>query len=301
MPERIHKRNVRGGALRGFTLVEMLLVAALVVIFSSIAVFSVSEFAIQNKKKASVGECRQIASAMSFAQQDLGFYPKICFLQFALPQMKAAPITDMPLCGFDYIGGQVIPNLVTRLDKYWGGGLGGKYIGFNEKTAVVPMTYIHHVHPGCDAGEKNLTFDWPADPFGQPYACYLLHAPPVTETNSNKQSERFCASVSEDANYFAGIVSYGPNQVPGLPIDANDTDIQNRIPFRLYHGGTLEGTPKRYTLPQPTELWDPGDEYYEKDANRQGRRDMILKDLKNNIYTGPRIRETKSDDSYFEF
>ncbi|MGB9692764.1 MAG: type II secretion system protein, partial [Candidatus Sumerlaeaceae bacterium] len=67
---------------KGFTLAEMLIVAALIALFSGLFIFSIETQYTLNKQKASVAECRQIATAMSFAQQDMGFFPKMCFLRF---------------------------------------------------------------------------------------------------------------------------------------------------------------------------------------------------------------------------
>ncbi len=72
---------------RGFTLIEMLIVAALIAIFSALAVFNISEQLNISKGKAAVAECRSIATAMSFAHDDLGFYPKIGFLRYGFDEL----------------------------------------------------------------------------------------------------------------------------------------------------------------------------------------------------------------------
>src|SRR5688572_29195394 len=74
---------------RGFTLVEMLVVSALIALFAGLAVFSITTQLEQNRKKAAVAECRQIATAMSFAHQDLSFFPKLCLLRFNYNELLA--------------------------------------------------------------------------------------------------------------------------------------------------------------------------------------------------------------------
>ena len=69
-------RAIQRGTRRAFTLVEMLIVAALIALFAGLAVFNVTEQYELNKQKAAVAECRQIGTSMNFALQDLGFFPK---------------------------------------------------------------------------------------------------------------------------------------------------------------------------------------------------------------------------------
>ena len=70
----------------GFTLIEMLVVAALIAIFAGLAVFNIVEQLNREKEKAALAEARSIATAMSFAYDDLGFFPKLCFLRFGVDE-----------------------------------------------------------------------------------------------------------------------------------------------------------------------------------------------------------------------
>src|SRR5688572_24721218 len=67
---------------RGFTLVEMLVVAALIAIFAGLAVFAITAELERNKQKAAAAEARNIATALSFAYDDLGIFPRIGLLHF---------------------------------------------------------------------------------------------------------------------------------------------------------------------------------------------------------------------------
>jgi hypothetical protein len=60
---------------------------------------------------------------------------------------------------------------------------------------------------GTSAG---LQLDWPADPWGNPYVFYSVNA------DINTDALSFIQAPTDSGNYFNGIVSYGPNGVPGL-------------------------------------------------------------------------------------
>ncbi|HRR32158.1 MAG TPA: prepilin-type N-terminal cleavage/methylation domain-containing protein, partial [Candidatus Sumerlaeia bacterium] len=67
----------------GFTLVEIVIVAALVALFSGLATFGIQQMLRNNKLKAVIGEARQVGSSLIFAHQDIGFYPSIGFLNMS--------------------------------------------------------------------------------------------------------------------------------------------------------------------------------------------------------------------------
>jgi prepilin-type N-terminal cleavage/methylation domain-containing protein len=207
----IRLKNIRVVPRRkGFTLVEMLLVAALVVIFSSIAIINVSEYMKSGRSKAAVAEARHIATAMSFAQQDLGFFPKICFLNFGLRVLE----DNVRGMGYDAVEyhGNPLGDLEGRLKRQWRGG----YMGINhEKVGKMQFT-----SNGIMKG-----FDWPLDPWGTPYTAYLVQS--TTERDADgKTRVSFVDGGGAEADYFAGVVSYGPNKVPGLA-EAPDLNALN--------------------------------------------------------------------------
>lgn len=265
---------------RGFTLAEMLIVAALIALFSGLFIFSIETQYTLNKQKASVAECRQIATAMSFAQQDLGIFPKICFLRFNSTNLISL-LTGM---GFDAVEYHSLPvgDLQARLVKQWK----GPYAAFAQDRTV-KMQFV----------SNNITreFDWPADPFGNPYVAYFVTTDPPS--GGNPVRHRFIWSAGEKPNEFAGIVSYGRNRVPGLGDMPPEAAVNQRKSYRLY----LEtANPRVFQLLQagadPTGSSNPYNV-------PNGRLNMILLDpLAGAVDTlGPRIRETGSDDRYVEF
>ena len=69
---------------RGFTLIEMLIVAALITIFSTIAMFSMQELMKSARRKAAIADLRSIGHSLANAHMDIGFMPKIGYLGYAL-------------------------------------------------------------------------------------------------------------------------------------------------------------------------------------------------------------------------
>lgn len=258
---------------KGFTLAEMLIVAALIALFSGIAIFSIETQYTLNKQKAAVAECRQIATAMSFAQQDLGFYPKICFLRHNSINLISL-LTGM---GFDAVEYHSYPigDLQSRLLKQWK----GPYAAFSQDR-LIRMQFT--------SNSVTKEFDWPADPFGNPYVAYFITTDPPGPGNPTIR-HRFISNAGEKPNEFAGIVSYGRNRVPGLGDMPDPPAVNTRKGYRLY---TETANPRLFTLLGPT------------DYNAfPGLVNMILIDpLAPPVDTlGPRIRETGSDDRYVEF
>jgi prepilin-type N-terminal cleavage/methylation domain-containing protein len=265
---------------RGFTLAEMLIVASLIALFSGLFIFSIQTQFILNKQKASVAECRQIATAMSFAQQDLGFFPKICFLRFNSTNL----ISLLSGMGFDAVEyhSLSVGDLQSRLIKQWK----GPYAAFAQERTV-KMRFV--------SNSVTREFDWPADPFGNPYVAYFVTTDPPSAGNPVRH--RFVWNAGEKPNEFAGIVSYGRNRVPGLGDNPDETAVNQRKAYRLY---IETANPRVFQLLQagtdPTGASNPYN-------TPNGRLNMILLDpLAGSVDTlGPRIRETGSDDRYVEF
>lgn len=223
---------------------EMLVVSALIALFSGLAVFAITTQLEQNKKKAAVAECRQIATAMSFAHQDLGFFPKFCFMKFNFQNIAQFLIgASVPAnTGAVEYHGHAVPNLGLKLRNSWK----GVYMTQNPDR-LVKMVF------NTESGQ--LTMPWPADPWGNPYVAYLIHTEKPVAGRPNAV-QKFLQNSGQDANYYAGITSYGRNTVPGLGDDAvNEPDkINQRKPLRLYQApdGTPPGTfflltPAQYT------------------------------------------------------
>jgi hypothetical protein len=260
----------------------MLIVAALISLFAGLALFSVQSALEQNKQKAAVAECRQIATAVGFAYQDMGFFPKLAFLRFnstnLLQFLTPSPTT---LVNGLEANSYFVGNLENRIVKNWK----GIYSALNQQR-LVRMQFESAVetvnNPGIPSGTATLVVDWPADPWGNPYTLYLVKTLPADINNPNPR-ESFLENSGDRPNYFAGIVSYGRNGVPGLGDEPPPVERTARIPLRMYE----QIDPLNFRLLNPSEL-------------TQGRLDMIINSATPDPLR-PRIREVGSDDRYAEF
>lgn len=263
---------------QGFTLVEMLVVAALIAIFAGLAVFNIVEQLNREKEKAAIAEARSIATAMSFVYDDMGFYPKLCFLRYGLDELTdVITKNNLPSDAIDYYGFPN-PTMATRLKSNWG----DKYMAGSMPEKYAQMRF------NTSTGPK--TFDWPRDPFNQPYVAYLvkMDAPQGSPAGTQKQP-MWLESLGDKPNYFAGIVSYGRNKVPGLKWDADQATVNGRKAGRLFADG---GTNNLFILPN-------------RNAYTQIQLELLTKLSTDGVaginageYT---IREAGSDDKFFEF
>lgn len=260
----------------GFTLIEMLVVAALIAIFAGLAVFNIVEQLNREKEKAALAEARSIATAMSFAYDDMGFFPKLCFLRFGVDELlrvisNAPPDgKNLPSDAIDYFSFGS-PTMANMIKSNWG----EKYM-----AGSMPDKYVN-MQLGTSTGVKE--FQWPADPFRMPYVAYLTKV----ETDATGNSEiNWLESFGEKANYFAGIVSYGRNKVPGLTWDETDETILLAPRRNL---SLFQATPDSRTFQLPrTGIYTP--------AALQ-----MLTGTSNDPINEPYIRDVGSDDKYFEF
>lgn len=267
----------------GFTLIEMLVVAALIAIFAGLAVFNILEQLESQKEKAAIAEARSLATGMSFAHDDLGFYPKLCWLKFGqeslLKYIQDNPGTPGSAIDWFSKGG---PEMLTRIQTKWG----DKYMAGSMPEKFVNMTLA----------DDGIDVDWPCDPWNQPYMAYLVKIEPVDVNNPNGPMEIKWAfdKVGDKPDYFAGIVSYGRNKVPGYawndPRAMNDGEGR-----RLYVADPADQRHFTIALNRYTQdrldalvLSEPNAQTYAPDPNS---------------WTGPppNIRDPGSDDKFFEF
>ncbi len=273
-----HFTTKRPGGNRGFTLVEMLIVAALISIFSALAVFNITTQLNLNKQKAAVAECRQLATALTFANDDLGFLPKLCFLRYNLPNLQSA-LLGTPTTANTMVEayGNQVGDLGTRLTRQWK----GSYMSFNSDK-VVKMQFNAH--------GANREFEWPADPWGNPYAVYLIYSDPKETNQLNR--EKFIDAAGKTADFSACVASYGRNRVPGLG-DLPTGQESARADLRVYRDD--QSDPRKFFLLNAAEL---------NDAKRSQRIDMIrlgpplVTPVDPNL---PRMREPLCDDRVYEF
>lgn len=275
------RANTIGGTGRrkAFTLIEMLIVAALLAIFASLAIINMSTQLNLNKQKAAVAECRQIATALSFVNDDMSLFPKLNFLRFNIGNLETEGMPGGPWinnAGFEMYG-NVVGDLGTRLKRGWK----GSYLAPNSDKLVNMQFNVN----GVQKVEK-----WPADPWGNPYVVYLLYTNPNATTDQER--ERFIDGAGKTPNWSALVVSYGRNRVPGLKDLSLPQEVAARVPLRLYNE---TADPTTFVLLDAQQL---------NGAGRVERIDMVRIGPPLAVANDPnlpRTREPGSDDRVFEF
>ncbi|MDX2176034.1 MAG: prepilin-type N-terminal cleavage/methylation domain-containing protein [Candidatus Sumerlaeia bacterium] len=207
---------------RGFTLVELVIVGALIALFSGLAVFSIQTQFRNNQRKATIYEARQIASAMDMANLDTGIFPRVCWL-----------IEGQ--AGLDFIGTRLFgaagaPQIYNYMEQNGRDTFGkafdisqnwrGPYASLSPSRAGLAQgvggiaTMILPELSSFPTGDQG--FRWPADPWGNPYTVYMLDIVPSTETlRFINEDPEVGINPTSKGNFINAVVSYGPNRVPG--------------------------------------------------------------------------------------
>jgi len=223
-----------------FTLIEILIVGALIALFAGLAIIGIQAQFENNIRKATIGETRQIAMALDFAFNDVGFFPKLCFLDDSIQNLERESQDQYgnPKTVYSYlhaVGINTLPRINT-VESMWS----GPY--FSPAQYRTPASqgrggarYVQFTEPGSG----NAQFKWPLDPYNNPYAVYML--------NINRSGGAYLEFVEPDkptqtGNFVNAVVSYGKNNVPGggpyyTPTD-NPTNTSDSGPYglRLYSG-----------------------------------------------------------------
>jgi prepilin-type N-terminal cleavage/methylation domain-containing protein len=257
----------------GFTLIEILIVAAMIALLAGIAAINIQAAYVQAQRKATFGECKNIATALGFAYMDIGIYPKLCFLSqnelFIAPPDPGFP--NQPgtylASGFEYIGHPLAnnPSISNRVIQNWsqgmgspgyfsaGGGRRGVFQGGRGGLVDVEIPMISGYTPQVIGGNGQLPiYRWPADPWGRPYVLYMLHQEGVTP--NGLPVVRFCQSATENPNFALAVVSYGPNGIPGGPDIWTAGDVSTGQAFALFDRiGRQYPDQSDYRILQPSE------------------------------------------------
>jgi prepilin-type N-terminal cleavage/methylation domain-containing protein len=252
----------------GFTLIEILIVAALISLLAGIAAINIQRAYVDNQRKATYGEARNLATALSMANEDIGIYSKLCFLTqnamyVAPPQV--APYTSPGsylLSGFDYIGYEVNQpaTLARRIIKNWAKGMGtpgyfsagqgrrGLFQGRRSGMVRMEIPVTNYNPVVLPPGETQAVYDWPADPWGRPYVLYLLYLGGVDPRNGRPMVS-FLDAPARTPNYALAVVSYGPNGIPGGREDYDAATLSQGLSLRLFEKSTLPGVDFRALRP----------------------------------------------------
>lgn len=193
-------------------MLEILIVGAMITLLAGIAIFGVNEFYESGRRKAMFDETKQIGTALSFARDDIGYFPSMGLLPLSSATLtQAAEGTNLLNLAATDMYGYIGP--FSALARNFKLGWKGPYMTFSEArrgltrgTSALVSVYL----PNMDR-----VVAWPADTWGNPYAVYLLSTDPNNASTFNTQGIRFINTPTELPNYWAAVVSYGKNGVPG--------------------------------------------------------------------------------------
>ncbi len=212
---------------RGFTLIEILIVGALIALFSGLAVISIQQVFTSNVRKAAIGETRQIATALEFANLDTSVFPRLAWLSESRERMSLIGaqlgVGDEIFTRLDTNGRIVGSAGANRLANQWD----GPYFAFSTQRAGVAQGrggFVYMLFPdlpsqGPNALGQSGGIRWPSDPWNNPYVVYMLDVNP----NMSPPQLSFVtdspiaggAAPDRKGNFVNAVVSYGPNQYPG--------------------------------------------------------------------------------------
>lgn len=210
-------------AVGGFTLVEILIVGAIIAIFAGLAVFSAQTLYQSNTRKAMYSEAKSLGTALAMARDDIGIFPRIHLLgspttlitysngnqQFILPAFDA----------YGFLGPAERVNSIVNnwRPPYTAVSEARKTFSQGQKLLVkMRLPEPENVNfpnvPGM--GDISLV-DWPSDIWGNPYMLYLVSSDPALVSQNNPLGLRLITNPGENPDYMCAVVSYGPNGVPG--------------------------------------------------------------------------------------
>lgn len=243
----IRNRPTTPGA-RAFTLVELLVVGALIAIFAGLAIINVQQQYESNQRKAVIGESRQVAAAMDFAYNDIGMFPKIAFLQYSIEGLRlesqrlygnsAAIFSDFNIYG---IG---TSTAAANIQEDW---LGPYFSASQSRSRVAQGRGGSRFMQTDIMGGSGTGISWPVDAYNNPYMYYGLHVDEADGSLYFTTGEEDDPSVQstnprQTGNRINAIVSYGRNRVPGggnlaEPAGSfDDSGVGTAYGLRLYRG-----------------------------------------------------------------
>ncbi len=253
----------------------MLIVGALIALFSGLAIFGVQQQFRNNTRKAAIGESRQIATALDFANLDTSVFPKLCWLQDStegvLYQGGLINSADptLPFIFAD-IGSRLSPAPQRRA---FGGNIQlnwkGPYFALSQGRAGVAQGrggFVYMLIPELQGGDatnpNNIDSSnglrWPADPYNNPWVVYMMDVDRSTPTrpflkfvnDAEDPTNINRVDPTRKGNFVNAVVSYGNNHYPGGGEDVRATygavgggdaaavvsDGQGPYSLRLYKG-----------------------------------------------------------------
>jgi prepilin-type N-terminal cleavage/methylation domain-containing protein len=205
---------------RGFSLIEIMIVSALLAVFAAIAMINISHLYQSNKTKSAHGDLRMVGEAMEFFINGIDFYPKLNFLIQAEPfdvELNATTAQQyQALENYHYMGFDV-SHLRRRIQQKWD----GKYLALGPGR-VCRMNIGTAANP--------LWADYPKDFWGNPYVLYLLKI-----DNTVTEGVSFVSALGDQPDFDVLLVGYGLDKVPGSYINPNvSVEVGRKETQRLF-------------------------------------------------------------------
>lgn len=255
-------RSSKRKAVRAFTLIEMLIVAALISLFSALAVINIQTQLENNRRKSIIGESRQIGTAMELAYTDLGFFPSLSLIDNSLTslELESERVFGNNNTLFGALHPYVLPtaplvgtsNRTSSIDRTkvnWAGGYISSAQSRNALSSGQGGTRLMNVYDGINPGAPAVR--WPLDGYNNPWMFYSLNVDRTTPATpflyfvTETQADSTVANTTDgsvDGNFVNAVVSYGRNNVPGggdLFVPTGDilgSTPDNPFGLRLYNG-----------------------------------------------------------------
>lgn len=226
----------------------------MIALLSGIGIFAINEMYNSNVRKVTIAECHQIASALSFAEQDLQFYPRFNHLNRSKNLITFGSTTEVTP-RLDYFGFLTSnPTILTRIQDGWTGPYFGASAtrdrssrGSSSGIISVRLPDISTAFQGQQPESLSLV-DWPADPYGNPYMLLVLKS--VVQPGG-VIIPSFVERESEEGDFRNAVISYGKNGIPGGNENLTDQAFFDRLSAgRLYLEGdqVVAGGPAKYTM-----------------------------------------------------
>lgn len=294
-----------GMARRGFTLAEILIVAAMIALLSGIGIFAINEMYNSNIRKVTIAECAQLATALSIAEQDLQFYPRFNYFNRSKNLITFGSTTEV-VPRLDYYGFlSSTPAILLRIQDNWKGPYMGVSATRNRSSRGQSGGLIQVRLPDMTPfqGQDISLVDWPADVYGQPYLLMQLKSVIV----GGSVIPSFIERESEEGDFRNSIISYGKNGVPGGNENTDANFIASTLlPGALYvKGDTVAGGPAKFTIRTATAT-DPNLRLENNTAvHTNFLKALSVQSTNPTIYNVDAGRvgmiDTGSDDNIFEF
>jgi prepilin-type N-terminal cleavage/methylation domain-containing protein len=309
-----------GRRRRGFTLVELVIVGALIALFAGLAVFSIQQQFRNNQKKAMIAEARNIGAALDLSHMDVGIFPKLTFMEESEPGLRFVgseifgPTDQLRIFNHMDIYGRDTSGIAFPISSGWKGpyfALSQSRRGFGQGSGGFVYMQLEDDMVGSSA--ESRTRRWAADAYGNPWTVYMLD---IIQQPNGTSELRFVSARGPEGqrattlgNYVNAVVSYGYNQVPGGSEEiAQRADLLTdaRAGLRLY-SGRIGSPTEPFIILEPEVFSNGNDLTHRRAANawsaqffvNAGFPDTLLTDPAGNTPIG--ITDTGSDDIVFEF